>query len=229
MATNVKPQDLNYDHYSNDVYDRDIQAIIPGHRELHQHIKAIVKKFGKERISILELGTGTGLTAECILKVIPNAKYLGIDFSRTMLNGAKRRLKKYNAAFVLGDYAKVTFPKKVGLVISVIGIHHQTNDGKRKLFKKIHQALNPNGIFLFGDLVTFRNPKEVALNDAKHYAHLVRNARDEQCLKDWAHHHKFLNIPAPLEDLIAWLEKAGFRDIKVAYRKYNTALIYAKK
>ena len=90
------------------------------------------------------------------------------------------------------------------------------------------------GIFLFADLVTYRNQQETALNDARHYAHMVNNAPDEATLRDWAHHHKFLNLPAPLEDQMEWLqktrqEKGGFKPVKVLFQKYNTALISARK
>ena len=42
--TNVKPTELNYDHYEMDKYDEDIVNSIPGHRELHTEIIKIVSK-----------------------------------------------------------------------------------------------------------------------------------------------------------------------------------------
>ena len=228
MSTNVKPSDLNYDHYETDVYDQDIQAVIPGHRELHDHIDKLFKPLVGRSLRILELGIGTGLTAERILKIVPRAHYTGIDFSKQMLDGAQKRLQKYDVRFTVGDFAKIPFEKQ-DIIVSVIGIHHQTHEGKKALFKKIFSALEQGGRFIFGDLMTFRDPEEAAFNEACHYAHLVQHARNEQALREWAHHHKFLNLLAPIEDQMNWLKEVGFSEVNVVYCKYNTILICATK
>ena len=229
MMTNVKPEDLNYHRYSSTVYDRDIRAVIPGHKELHRKIQMLLKPYSKKHPDILELGIGTGLTAASVLKSVPEANYTGIDFSRTMLNGAKRRLsKKYRIKFILGDYSFMKFPKS-DIIISVIGIHHQTNQSKRAIFRKIFKALRPGGVFIFSDLVTYRERKKAAINDARHYAHMVRNSSSQKSLEEWSYHHKFQNILAPLEDQLEWLKSSGFSEVKVVYNHMNTALIIAKK
>ncbi len=232
MTTNVKPEELNYDHYATEKYDDDIVRSIPGHEELHRHIDKIVEEDfrGRKALRILELGVGTGLTAERILRKIPNAQYTAIDFSEQMLAGSRRRLSQYDVTFVNGDYSQIELPEDNDFVVSVVGIHHQeTDDDKKRLFQRIYDSLNDTGSFIFGDLVTYRNPEEAALNEARHFHHLVENAQEEDSLKEWAHHHKSLNKLAPLEDQVEWLREVGFREVKVVYQKFNTALIYATK
>lgn len=230
MATNVKPKELNYDHYKTEKYDQDIIKSIPGHEELHKVVDKIIERFDKKSLKILELGVGTGLTAERVLKIIPAAEYTAIDFSETMLNGARKRLAKYNVAFIQGDYSQIALPCNNNLVISVISIHHQkTNEDKKRLFQRIYSSLSKEGAFIFGDLVTHKDQQVAALNDAKHFHHLAENAQDERSLAEWAHHHKYLNSLAPLEDQIEWLKEVGFKEVQVVFTKYNTALIYAAK
>ncbi len=229
MATNVNPNELNYDHYATEKYDSDIVRSIPGHVELHQHIDLLVESF-PEQPKILELGVGTGLTAERILRKFPHAKYFANDFSRTMLNGARARLQDYDVQYLEGDYSTIDLPADNDVVISVIGIHHQeTDEDKKNLFQRIYNSLNESGVFIFGDLVTYRNPAEAALNEAQHFHYLVENAQDEESLKEWAHHHKHLNKLAHLEDQVTWLREVDFREVIVQYQKFNTALVYAKK
>jgi len=67
------------------------------------------------------------------------------------------------------------------------------------------------------------------LNEAKHFHHLVENSKDEKSLGEWAHHHKYLNKLAPLENQVGWLKEVGFKKVTVLFKKFNTALIYAKK
>lgn len=231
MATNVRPEELNYDHYDMEKYDRQIIRSIPGHQEMHDCIDGIVARdFSGHKPKILELGVGTGLTAERILRLFPHADYIAIDFSKTMRTGAKQRLSGYNVRFIEGDYATIGLPQGNDLVVSVIGIHHQeTDEDKKRLFQGIYDSLKADGAFVFGDLVTYRDPVEAAVNEARHFHHLVEHAENEQSLREWAHHHKFLNRLAPLEDQVDWLRDAGFRTVEVAYKKFNTALVYAKK
>ena len=232
MATNVKPDELNYDHYETKKYDEDIVRSIPGHEELHRHIDQIIQRdyISREKTKVLELGVGTGLTAERILRQIPNAEYTAVDFSEQMLAGARRRLSQYKIKFVNGDYSQIELPTNNDLVVSVVGIHHQETDAdKKSLFQRIYDSLNETGAFIFGDLVTYRNSEEATLNEARHFHHLVENAQNEESLREWVHHHKFLNKLAPLEDQVEWLRGVGFREVTAVYQKFNTALIYARK
>lgn len=231
ITTNVQAKELNYDSYENEVYDEDIRRSIPGYEELHKELETAIKKYSQNNDvkKILELGVGTGISTEKVLRIIPQASLTVIDFSEQMMEGAKKRLSSYNVKYILGDYSEIPFEKDFDIIISVIGIHHQTNEGKKKLFKKIAQSLKPGGIFFFGDLVTHNDKKKAAITDAKHYHHLVNNARNEKSLEEWAHHHKFLNILAPLEQQIQWLKEAGFRTVTLNYEHLNTALLTATK
>jgi len=232
QGTNVIPVELNYDETS-EAYDSEISLSIPGHTELHNCIKAVMgeKYFGLQP-HVVELGIGTGITAEAVLQSAPRSRYRGIDFSKNMMGVAKKRLKDYNVNFVLGDYSLISLgeEEKNDFVVSVIGIHHQeSNYAKKKLFYRVGQSLKKGGAFIFGDLVTYRDQREAAFNDALHYHHLVTHMTNERALKEWAYHHKFLNKLAPLEDQVQWLKEVGFRKVDVVYQKFNTALIYAVK
>ena len=224
----TKPEDLNYHHYTTKKYDVDIERIVPGHKAMHSIIDSLTKDQNFQQV--LDVGIGTGVTSEVILKNNPSAKLFGYDWSSTMLYGAREKLKGYNVDLYCEDYAKAEFPKENDAVVSVISIHHQeTDEDKRDLFQRIYNSLNERGVFIFGDLVTYRNPVEGALNEAQHFHYLVENAQDEESLKEWAHHHKHLNKLAPLEDQVEWLREVGFRKATVLFQKYNTALLYAKK
>ena len=229
MATNVKPDELNYNHYETQKYDDDIVRSIPGHKELHKHIEQLIESLPKQP-KILELGIGTGLTAERILSKRPNAEYIAVDFSEQMLAETRKRLYQYNIKFINGDYSQIRLPESNDLVVSVVGIHHQeTDNDKKRLFQRIYDSLNDTGTFIFGDLVTYRNQEEAAINEARHFHHLVENTKDEDSLKEWAHHHKYLNKLVPLEDQVEWLSEVGFREVIRVYQRFNTALIYARK
>lgn len=228
--TNIKSGDLNYSHYSTNKYDQDIVNSIPFHKELHGKIlKFIRKNFNsKETYSILDLGVGTGITSKLIQKELPKSEFDLVDFSRKMLSGARKKLGAKNVKYIFGDYSKLKLKKKYDIIVSVIGIHHQNNKDKQIIFKKIYSLLKPSGVFIFGDLVTRKNPKKASLNQALHFHHLVEKTSDRKTLEEWAHHHYILNDLAPIEDQIDWLKKIGF-GMKVEMLKINTALLICIK
>ncbi len=230
-TTNVDPSELNYDSYERDVYDDDIRRSIPGHRDLHVALQDCVEKHVQhtEVSEILELGIGTGITSEVILSLIPEAHLTAIDFSEKMLSGAKERLSAYSVDYLIADYATEPFVGGFDIITSVIGIHHQNNEGKKDLFIKIHDSLTSGGMFIFGDLFTYNDKHKAALNDARHYHHLVEHARSSESMEEWAYHHKFLNDLAAIEDQVIWLRDVGFRKVKIVYEHMNTALIIARK
>lgn len=230
MTTNVKPEELNYDHYSTEKYDRDIVNSIPFHKEIHMKIAEFVRNNYRAdgKYSVIDLGVGTGITSKLIRDILPNADLDVVDFSEQMMEGARKKLGNKNVNYIAGDFSTLEFPKKYDIVIAVIGVHHQNHKGKQQLFRKIYSMLKPNGVFIFGDLVTYKDNRKAALNNALHYTHLVEHATDEKTLEEWAHHHMFLNDLAPVEDQIKWLQEDGFK-VEQSFLKFNTSLLFCKK
>lgn len=223
--------EVNFHNYPPEQYDRDIRNSIPFHDEVHETIRDFVwdKRNNPPALKVLDLGCGTGLTSNAIRLGAPNSQITLVDFSQHMLNGARKKLGHDNVAYICEDYTKMGIEKeRFNIIACVIGLHHQSDGTKAAMFAKIRRGLADGGSFIFGDLVTFRNPEKAALEAARHYHHLVENAADEQTLAEWAHHHMFLNRLAPLEDQFEWLKAAGFSSISTAFIQYQTALIIAR-
>ena len=198
-------------------------------KSVQNMIKKFDSKFDKNKnYKILDLGVGTAITSRIIKDILPKGEFDLVDFSKQMLNGAKKKMGADNTNYILGDYSKIKFGEKYDIVVSVIGIHHQNTVGKKKLFKKIFTLLKPGGVFIFGDLVTYNDKHTAALNNARHYNHLVEKSIDEKTLKDWAFHHMFLNDLSPIEDQIDWLKGIGFK-VNKKFLEFNTALLICKK
>ena len=229
-TTNVKPADLNYDHYTRNQYDRDIVNAIPFHKEIHMQIADyVVAHFPEDKpLAVADMGAGTALTSAVIKSVLPRARFDIVDFSRQMLKGAKKKMGTKNTHYILADYAAMKFDKKYDIIVMVIGLHHQTAAGAKALIKKVYRNLNNGGIFILGDLVTYTDKNKAARCNALHYKHLADNASNEKVLTEWAYHHMFLNDLKTLENYLKWTREAGFR-IDWKFNRLNTALIIGKK
>ena len=230
-TTNVTPDMLNYDSYKKNKYDQDIINAIPYHKEIHTKISNFVhQKLDKNKeYRILDLGVGTGITSKLLLDILPNSQIDVIDFSQTMLDGAKERLGDKNINYILADYSDIELKQgHYDIIVTMIGLHHQNDSGKESMINKIHSWLKPDGIFFLGDLATYADKKLAALNQAKHFYHLVKKAEDTDTLADWSHHHIYLNDLATKEQHETWLKIIGF-SILEKYQKINTLLLISKK
>ncbi|MBL8030247.1 MAG: class I SAM-dependent methyltransferase [Candidatus Doudnabacteria bacterium] len=231
-TTNVTPEELNYHGYTTAQYEQEIRVSIPFHAEVHGEIQEFLCETWEPEaaLSVLDLGCGTGLTTQIIRETLPKSVFTLVDFSNNMLDGARQKFGGGNVRYVCQDYSKMSVSSgKYNIVASVIGLHHQTDVGKLAMFTKIRQALVPeNGVFIFADLVTFRDRHRAALEAARHYNHLVEKATSARMLSEWAYHHMFLNQLAPYEDQLEWLYWAGFTSVNVRFLKYQTVLIVAQ-
>ena len=93
----------------------------------------------------VDLGVGTGLLSELILKRFPLAEIEGIDFSSRMIEAGLARLAPFGTRmrFSIADYGECPLPAPVDAVVSALSIHHLEDAAKRALFRRIHARLVP--------------------------------------------------------------------------------------
>lgn len=106
--------------------------------------------------SVLDLGSGTGVSAEHVLLVHPGATLTGIDSSPEMLVHARRRLP--GATFLVSRLEDPLPEGPFDLVVSALAIHHLDDRGKANLFRRVASALAPGGRFAFLDVVAALAP-----------------------------------------------------------------------
>ena len=116
---------------------------------------------GTDAKRVLELGTGTGETAQRVLARHPTAVLVGLDASSEMLERARAALP---ADRVELRVARLEDPLPDGpfdVVVSALAIHHLDGAGKADLFQRIASALTPDGRLVLGDLVVPEDPSDV--------------------------------------------------------------------
>ena len=133
-------------HFEPSTYLENMRADIPVFDELQEQTAGATEGIDARRI--LELGVGTGTTAQHVLAAHPLADLVGIDESEAMLA----------AADIPGDLrvSRLEDPLPEGpfdLVVSCLAVHHLDTDGKRDLFRRIAEVLRPGGRFVLADVV----------------------------------------------------------------------------
>src|SRR3954452_14345310 len=126
-----------------DEYLERIRLRIPRYDELQEQAVAAVP-FPPERV--LELGMGTGETTRVLLEAHPDAWVIGLDSDPNMVY---RLREEYDDV----QLARMEDPLPDGpwdLVISVLSVHHLTDDAKRTLFRRVREH---SRALVIGDVV----------------------------------------------------------------------------
>mgnify|MGYP001384790870 CR=1 FL=1 len=97
-------------------------------------------------VKILDMACGTGLFAEKIIKIYPNALIDGIDISKEILKKAKLK-KIYNKLFFSNFDEKIPIRIKYNLIACIGAMTYTKNP--RKLILKVHDLTKPKGFFIF--------------------------------------------------------------------------------
>jgi tRNA (cmo5U34)-methyltransferase len=121
-----------------------IRADVPRYDELQDQAVAAIP-FAPDRV--LELGIGTGETTKRILAAHPGAQITGLDSSPEMVFRARELLEDV-------QLARMEDPLPDGpwdLVISVLSVHHLTDDQKQLLVRRVREQ---SKALVLGDVVT---------------------------------------------------------------------------
>lgn len=105
-------------------------------------------------IQILILGCGTGLELKDIFSKAPKAQITGIDLAPNMLAELRRKFinKSNQIKLIEGSYLDVTLGvQRFDYVVATLTVHHLSLKSKAELYKRIHNALKPEGRYIEGD------------------------------------------------------------------------------
>jgi SAM-dependent methyltransferase len=114
---------------------------------------------GIERGHIVELGSGSGATAQALTEA--GHRVLGIDASRAMVELARSNAPA--AHFRVGSWAETQLPEcdaviAIGEVLGYVGSARGTKNELEDLFGRVRTALRPNGLFIFDLAIPGRVP-----------------------------------------------------------------------
>jgi len=144
-------------HWDPETYLDNMLAEVPAYRELQDRTADAATS--EEASDILELGIGTGETAQRVMARQSQAKLTAIDSSREMLERARKafpdadlRLRRLEDPLPSGPF---------DLVVSALAVHHLDAAGKQDLFRRVREALRPGGRFVLADVVVPERPEDV--------------------------------------------------------------------
>ncbi len=210
-------------------YDRNRRKVIPCFDDFYKTLIRLIPFDSDEKFTILDLGAGTGLVTALIFNVFPKAVVSLLDVSEKMLAKAKQRFAgKDNVQFYIMDYNISLLPEKYNLIVSAMSIHHLEHSDKKRLFKKIYEALSPGGHFIHAELAkgATENIEKIYQEQWRKHLEGTDLSKDEI---DVIYERMSYDIPAPLDMQLGWMCDAGFIHVDCFYKYYNFVVYAGRK
>ena len=191
-------------------------------RPLFARVRALIPKGLNEAFRYADLGAGPGILDELILDRFPKAQAVLIDGSAPMLRHAHARLARFGgrAEYVEADLSEPGWmaraPGPFDVVVAARAVHHAGNaDRIRELMREIFDSLAPTGVFVNLDYVRLASP---AFQQLGTWA-----GRDPDASYQITTPH--MELPATVEDQLAWLRAVGFAAAECVYREFQTVIV----
>jgi tRNA threonylcarbamoyl adenosine modification protein (Sua5/YciO/YrdC/YwlC family) len=189
-------------HFDASTYEGEIRSDVPGYDALQT---SVAEASGSGAGRILDLGTGTGETARRVLARHPEALLVGVDENEGMLAVAGSQLPAGRVELRVGRIEEPLPDGTFDVVTSALCVHHLDAAGKADLFRRVHDALVPGGLFVLGDVIVPVDPADAKTPLTPGY-----------------------DRPSPLAAQLDWLLAAGFEP-SVAWESGDLAVVAARR
>lgn len=210
-----------------DAYDATIRRFIPGYEEgierAAREVAAICPGL------VLDLGAGTGALSEAILERDGVEALEAIDIDPEMLAQARARLGRFGGR---ARFREASFDEPLpacDAVAASLALHHvATMEAKCDLFRRIHGAIRPGGVFVNADVTISADPIQRRRSYRLWANHMAAcGIEEEQACRhfdEWAEEDTYF----PMEDELAAMREAGFRS-DCAWRSCPNTLLVGRK
>lgn len=231
------------ERYSLDVEeDHLFWQVMPHYNEAEETVaKTVQDTFhasNAQSLQMIEIGCGTGLTTEKILKADARIFLKAIDIDDAMVKQAKARLiGNEQVSFERADaleYLERQPDASVDAVLSALVFHNCTAEYREQVFAEIYRTLKKGGIFVNMDKFAQDDETEHQaalkwqLKEFEKFDALGRPDLREKWTKHYTEdeHPDFLMREGACKNI---LEKLGFVEVKKIYRYQMEATYLAQK
>ena len=194
---------------------------------------------------ILDLGCGTGVFIQRILEKYANATCVAVDYSDEMIEVAARKVSPHRdrADFLQHDLNEGVPDglRSFQLVNSFSTIHHLTDENKARVFRQIHDLLDPGGWFFFIDAMSVHFDDGVFTQGRRRYR-IRGKERFENAGMDFEEANRVAGIVgrteadspekdriSPLDDQLEWLKEAGFASVDYIWHFWMEHFIICRR
>ncbi len=217
------------------------RAMVAGREEIERTLLDLIPAEPDEPFLGVEIGTGAGWLSAAVLRAFWKARMLGLDGSPEMLRAAAELLAPYGdraelRRFRLEEPSWADGLPPARVFLSSLVLHHLDAAGKKDLFARLFDRLEPGGALLFADVMEPRTER-ARRHFAAAWEEEVRR-RSVEIHGDGRAHEFFVrerwNIyghpdpmdkPSTLPEQLRWMEEAGFEGVDAFWARAGHALL----
>lgn len=211
-------------------YDSFMLKCVPNYNEMIEYLVNNIPFNSNDKLSICDLGSGTGNVTKLLLETFPNATINCIDISPMMVDMAKAKLNNDDIKYEIADFYEYEFSEKYDIITSSLALHHLvTDDDKKMFYKKIYNALNDGGLFYNADVViaASETTEDKIMELWKQW--LRRYHSEEDLMEMVVNRYYEEDRPTTIVNHLNWLQEIGFKDVDVIWRKAKGAVFGGHK
>jgi len=209
-------------------YEAPRRRLIPPFESFYGTAVGALALAGEPLGRVLDLGAGTGMLAGFVRAAHPDVELTLLDGAAAMLDEARAALGSDGVDYIVGDLAGPLPKGSWDAVVSALAVHHLDDAGKRALFARVAAALRPGGVFVNAEQVAGPTPAFTALYAAWHEAGARAGGSDDA---EWAAAEERMAYDrcASVEEQLAWLDAAGFREADCLFKDHRFAVLVARR
>jgi tRNA (cmo5U34)-methyltransferase len=211
-----------------DAYDVEIRRFIPHYDDMLATGVELLATLAPPAAHVLDLGGGTGALSAAVLRGLPKARVTVLDVDRAMLDVARRRLAPVGDRVEFREGSFLDSLPAADAVVASLALHHVHDLGaKTDLYRAIHAALAPGGVFISLDAAITEDPRLRELTFDRWAARMaeqgITGAEARSHFAAWANEDRYF----PLDEELAALRHAGFAEVECFWRRGGTAICCA--
>lgn len=205
-----------------DQFDEHILQSVPNCQQQREYVASLSRFFLHADARVYEIGVSTGELAQTVLERTPERQlsYIGLDVEPTMIEKAAHRLRKDSRFTAHCTNAVKHAFENPALIISYYTLQFIPLPERKKLLKRIFEALEPGGALILYEKTLGENAQVQDM-----LSQLYSDFKSEQGLSSDSILNKALalrgvSMPLSLEGNRKLLQASGFENIEIIYRAY---------
>ena len=222
---------FEFDEAVASVFDDMLSRSVPFYDEVRKLIIALILSEQEEDKKVLDLGSSTAkFLLDLHSKMEVKMQLKGLDNSQAMLDRAEQKCQAFGAGIDLELADMLTYDyRDEDIIVANYTLQFIRPMQRVELVKKLYNALNDGGLFIFSEKVVFADKKlDKDLIDI-YYAYKKEQGYSEYEIAQKREALENVLIPFTIEENIQMCKDAGFKNVDTIFQWSNFVTFVSKK
>ncbi len=222
---------FEFDQAVASVFDDMLERSIPFYTEVQKLVIDLILLEQADSKRLIDLGSSTaGFLLQLYAAMDTDMKLAGIDNSKAMIERAKQKAEAFGAdiQLIYGDLSEYDFTD-LDFIVSNYTLQFIRPIQRIELVSQIYKGLNPGGIFIFSEKITFSNKRlDKEMIDIYHSFKKARGYSQFEISQKREALENVL-VPFTIQENLEMCQKSGFSVIETIFQWANFVTFVARK